>query len=75
MGVRQMLGVREMKVVEVEELPKKITWVICPPEPIHGGQHKVYYNVGYIECAKHKASVKRGVKIGIMEPEGMLCSD
>ena len=61
-----------MVVIEIDELPKKITWIGCLREPIYGGQHNV---VGYIERAKHKAYIKRGVKISTMELEAMVSSD
>lgn len=53
-----------MVVIEIDELPKKITWVGCLREPIYGGQHNV---VGYIERAKHRAYIKRGVKVSAQE--------
>jgi hypothetical protein len=61
-----------MVVVEIAELPRKITWVSCLREPIYGGQHKV---VGYIERAKHRAYVKKGFKVSTMELESMVSSD
>ena len=67
-----MLTVREMKVVEVEELPRKITWIGCLREPIRDGHHKV---VGYIEWANHKAFVKRGFKVNALALGYMDSSD
>jgi len=61
-----------MVVIEIEELPRKITWVSCLREPIYGGQHNV---VGYIERAKHRAYVKRGVKVSAQELAYMDSSD
>jgi hypothetical protein len=49
-----------MVVVEIDELPKKITWIGCLREPIYDGHRNI---VGFIERAKHKAYVKRGFRI------------
>jgi len=61
-----------MVVVEIEELPRKITWVSCLREPIYDGQHNI---VGLLERAKHKAYVKRGFKVSAQELMYMDSSD
>lgn len=53
-----------MVVIEIEELPKKITWIGCIREPIYDGQHKI---VGLLERGKHKAYVKRGFKVSAQD--------
>ena len=53
-----------MVVFEVEELPKKITWIGCLREPIYDGHHNI---VGVLERGKHKAYVKRGFKVSPQE--------
>jgi len=64
-----MKGVREMVVVEIEELPKKITWIGCLREPIYGAQHQI---IGVLERGKHKAYVKRGFKVS---PDELIYMD
>ena len=61
-----------MVVVEIEELPRKITWVSCLREPIYDGHHNI---VGLLERAKHKAYVKRGFKVSAQELMYMDSSD
>ena len=61
-----------MVVVEIDELPKKITWIGCLREPIYDGHHQI---VGVLERAKHKAYVKRGYKVSAQELTYMDSSD
>jgi hypothetical protein len=49
-----------MVVVEIEELPKKITWIGCLREPIYDAHHNI---IGMLERGKHKAYVKRGFTV------------
>ncbi len=61
-----------MMIVEVEELPKKITWIGCVREPIYDGRRSI---VGIYERGKHKAFVRRGFKVSAQDLVYLDASD
>jgi len=61
-----------MMVIEVEKLPKKITWIGCVREPIYDGRHGI---VGMYERGMHRAYVKRGFKVSAQDLVYLDASD
>ena len=61
-----------MMIIEVEELPKKITWIGCVREPIYDGHRSI---VGMYERGMHRAYVKRGFKVSAQDLMYMDASD
>ena len=61
-----------MKIIEVQDLPKKITWIGCIREPIYDGRRSV---VGIYERGMHRAYVKRGCKVSALDLAYMDAGD